>query len=543
MLQFIYFVICCLSIKYALPITKSDLHQLQQIIIGEIEFPDEHVECLLSDKMIFTTYTCPYQNSFAIILPENSNDISSIIQFITQFDTDFRIKSSGSCLGGYSKCDGCLNINLERMTNIEYKYGIILNQEFDSKLIPDNVYVMIESGVTMKKLVKSFSNNTLGISNRRIPHSDSSGVTAGGFYQSGGWTETIRYHGYASDWVIGIEIILYDGTIKTIFDIDIHHDISDSDSLSSEDDDCNYTKDLLWAVRGSGAGSYGIISKYYLKTVEIEKSESILHFNIKYNLLSIQNGIEIMKACTAFTQKTNNKYKIGCGIWPASDATFGYNFRFEGKYFGDDINDANESIYSILLNPLLIQYAYNIDIHYPPNEYSVNTFIYAGTAERPGIINTRLINNFNDLTDEFYEAFIGFFMKFLMDGTKCICGLTDSKCEECNPGINDYLTCCGVGARALFFLYGDSVYNSDPKNCYTSAPNRNYIGRVAIIVGTFDKTLFNDLKDTILMPLMYEAIDRIWPYLGTQNFIGYRDNIDITLNSYFGGKKKKKKGR
>ena len=284
-------------------ITKSDLQVLATQIDGDIEFPDEldDGECFLSDKMTFTAYTCPYLNSFAVILPESTEDVSTIIEFITDFDTPFRIKSSGNSIGGYSKCEQCLNINLERMTNVEYKFG----SEINKKLIDDDIYIILESGANSSKVVETFTSD-LNEYNRRIPHNDAPAVTAGGYYQSGGWHETIRLHGFASDYVVGIEIVLDDGKILTIFD-----DLKKLNKNKNKKKDCKYKKDLLWAIRGSGGGSFGVITKYYIKTIPLESPETIMRVDIRYNLLDVDSGVAIMKACKQFSQDTDIGYKTG----------------------------------------------------------------------------------------------------------------------------------------------------------------------------------------------------------------------------------------
>ena len=144
------------------------------------------------------------------------------------------------------------------------------------------------------------------------------------------------------------------------------------------------------------------------------------------------------------------------------------------------------------------------------------------------------------MTDEFFEAFIGFYINTIgvVDGSRCICGLQtcpDNNGNTCIPGTNDLLTCCGAGGRSLFYLYGDAVEITDPDNCYTSAPNRNYIGRVALVTGVISESLYPIFEDILIKPLMQQGINDVFnPYLDDQNFVGYRDGIDTTLDKYFG---------
>eukprot|EP01084_Bolivina_argentea_P114255 203450_1 len=534
-LLYLLVTLCCaLS---ADPITKSDLDQLADLIDGDIEYPDEQTNCLLSDKMTLTAYNCPYQNSSAVILVENADDISITIPFITMFDTEFRIKSGGNSLGGYSKCNNCININLERMTDINYKLG----KQIDShgQLIDDHIYAEIESGCSANKIVQSFTENNYNV---RIPHAGSLGVS-GGFYQSGGVHQTIKKHGYASDYIIGVEIVLYDGTIKTIFDKDEKkHSHVHKKKCNKKSNNIN---DLLWAIRGSGGGSFGIITKYYLKTVPLESSDTILIFNIKY-IFTQQSGLLVFKAFDNFVKTTNKYYFLTLAIdvgEPSDEQPYGYFFRLHGHYMGDNIHKAKENINNLLLNTndgAVGQYAVKVEIKYPPNEYNSENFAWFPLDQLPGFTNTRLVKTFSALTDEFYNAVINYYVtNFFVDGSKCICGV-GSECSECIPGTNDLLTCCGVGSRTIFDLYGNGVYNADPDNCFTSAPNRDYIGKFTLSTGSISVDIFDSVKDTLLPTILNVGISDVLSHLGNQNFIGYRDGVDTNLDSYFGGKHNKK---
>ena len=72
-------------------------------------------------------------------------------------------------------------------------------------------------------------------------------IGIGGHFQTGGIGYLLRSHGAFTDYVIGFDIILSDGSSKLITP------------------DNNY-KNLFYAVRGGGPGSFGVVTNLYLKT-------------------------------------------------------------------------------------------------------------------------------------------------------------------------------------------------------------------------------------------------------------------------------------
>ncbi|KAF8549861.1 hypothetical protein OG21DRAFT_1420628 [Imleria badia] len=72
---------------------------------------------------------------------------------------------------------------------------------------------------------------------------------AGGFIQAGGYSVLSPAYGLAVDHLLEVEIVTADGVIRTINAVQDH--------------------DLFWAIRGGGAGSWGIISEWFLRYVSI----------------------------------------------------------------------------------------------------------------------------------------------------------------------------------------------------------------------------------------------------------------------------------
>jgi FAD/FMN-containing dehydrogenase len=85
-------------------------------------------------------------------------------------------------------------------------------------------------------------------------------VGIGGHISGGGYGLLSRYHGLAADNVLGMRVVLYNGTLI----------------YASE----NKNSDLFWALRGGGSGSFGIVTQFNLK---VFKTPEVTMFRLKYS--------------------------------------------------------------------------------------------------------------------------------------------------------------------------------------------------------------------------------------------------------------------
>jgi hypothetical protein len=97
-----------------------------------------------------------------------------------------------------------------------------------------------------------------------IPHGTCKTVGIFGFTLGGGWGPWTRLHGMCCERLVGATIVLGDGTIRVI-------DEKDKDRSSQE---------LLWALRGGGGFSYGIVTQMVIKT--FKQPSHTLRFSLKW---------------------------------------------------------------------------------------------------------------------------------------------------------------------------------------------------------------------------------------------------------------------
>ncbi|PRP77670.1 Reticuline oxidase-like protein [Planoprotostelium fungivorum] len=102
-----------------------------------------------------------------------------------------------------------------------------------------------------------------------LPAGTGTSVGAGGVMTGGGYGMLARKIGLSSDLIIGMEMV------------DANGDLIMVDEKSHPD--------LFWALRGAGGGSYGVVTKFHLKTVKNPKKVTLV--NIEWNFRYIKEVI------------------------------------------------------------------------------------------------------------------------------------------------------------------------------------------------------------------------------------------------------------
>ncbi len=101
------------------------------------------------------------------------------------------------------------------------------------------------SGVKFREIIPVLDENNVS-----IPHGTCETVGVMGFTLGGGWGPWTRLHGMCCERLIGATLIDGEGNIITL----------------SENDSDRKSKELLWALKGGGGFSYGVLTKIVLKT-------------------------------------------------------------------------------------------------------------------------------------------------------------------------------------------------------------------------------------------------------------------------------------
>eukprot|EP00485_Elphidium_margaritaceum_P009451 CAMPEP_0202707270 /NCGR_PEP_ID=MMETSP1385-20130828/19605_1 /ASSEMBLY_ACC=CAM_ASM_000861 /TAXON_ID=933848 /ORGANISM="Elphidium margaritaceum" /LENGTH=550 /DNA_ID=CAMNT_0049365949 /DNA_START=63 /DNA_END=1712 /DNA_ORIENTATION=+ len=357
--QFISFTAIALSVALLARVVVSD-----EVIPSLDEWASfaETLECELSE--VFTVndtsflsennrnYYRPFDDivGVGVIYCGCEQDVVRALQFArhyqSEYEVPFSIRSGGHSNGAFSKCDGCIVIDLYRMK----EQGYLVNFDKDNA-----VMLAVEPGVTLGELLRGLAASDR--SDVSIPHGTCEGVGIGGFAQGGGLGYQQRTYGLTVDYVVGVRVVDCEGNIHQIIDAEYDSDlvrVNETTNLSLTSSSSADESDLLWAIRGAGGGSFGIVTKFFFKTFTIAPSQ--LLFKIVYPILSQQNISHFLDLYQWYFSDENEVpdfltvyFRVGADLTFNTEIfPFGYKMNLDGVCFQDDIELCYDILYEIL---------------------------------------------------------------------------------------------------------------------------------------------------------------------------------------------------
>ncbi|TAE85152.1 MAG: FAD-binding oxidoreductase [Bacteroidetes bacterium] len=188
-----------------------------------------------------------------IVLCESKEQVSVLVQFTSAEGLTLRVRSGGHDHEGECTGTDVVLMDLSKMNKVDIRDG----------------YVAIEAGNIFKNLT-----TTLAKSEVMIPHGTCATVGIAGFTLGGGWGPWTRKHGMCCESVIGATVVLGDGSIV---------DVSQQEEYDNE-------KSLLWALKGGGGFSYGIVTEFRITTFPLPPM--LIKFQVQWNKLEHQRHME-----------------------------------------------------------------------------------------------------------------------------------------------------------------------------------------------------------------------------------------------------------
>lgn len=217
---------------------------LPQDNMPEILFDSPLTNNEYNDKrQIFNTY---YQlRPTAIVFCTNTAQVSEVIKCIRKYNYNglLRVRSGGHDHEGECSATDALVIDLSGMTTVD--------------IVADQNYATIQPGIMFIDLIKQMNAKNVG-----LPHGTCYSVRIAGFTFGGGWGPWTRNKGMGCESLAGVTIVLGDGSYRTIIDNKLIPEYGGNQVPDLNDED----QKLLWALRGGGGMSYGIITELIYKT-------------------------------------------------------------------------------------------------------------------------------------------------------------------------------------------------------------------------------------------------------------------------------------
>jgi FAD/FMN-containing dehydrogenase len=200
----------------------TDWRPLERVIDGEVVLPDSPA---------YEVRHRPFNARFQEVQPQaivscaSAQDVSQAISFAGRNGLDMAMWSGGHSFAGHSSTRGVL-IDVGPMRTVSVSGDV----------------ATVGAGARLGDVYEALQEHGLCIPAGTCPDVGVAGLTLGG-----GLGILGRMYGVTSDSLVGAEIVPADGRIVTC---DAHHE-----------------EDLFWALRGAGAGNFGVVTSLVFKPV------------------------------------------------------------------------------------------------------------------------------------------------------------------------------------------------------------------------------------------------------------------------------------
>ena len=203
---------------------------LQAAIAGEVALPG---------SIAYDRVDSPFNARFHDVRPQaivrctTPEDVSETISFLARHDLECAVRSGGHCFAGHSSTRGVV-IDVTPMGAVSVSGGA----------------ATVGAGARLGAVYDALGEHGLAIPAGTCPAVGIAGLALGG-----GLGILGRSYGATSDHLAGAQIVLADGRILEC--------------------DENHHDDLFWALRGAGAGNFGVVTAFDFRTVPAPEATNI----------------------------------------------------------------------------------------------------------------------------------------------------------------------------------------------------------------------------------------------------------------------------
>jgi FAD binding domain/Berberine and berberine like len=242
-------------------------------------------------------------NPLLIIYCYNEEDVINALKFAEKNSLAFRIRSGGHNYEGYSTGDNLLVIDISNLSKI------YIDEE--------NKTVKLGGGVRNREAYEA-----LGSKGYPFPGGGCPTVGIAGLVLGGGWGYSSRYLGLASDSLLEIELIDYNG----------------NKIIANE----NSNNDLFWACMGIGGGNIGVVVSLTLKLQGKVTNGTLIRINNKN--ISEEVAVKLVKTLQELYKSLDIRMNLKTAIY--NSKTDGIGIKSIGLFYGDEI-EAREILNSL----------------------------------------------------------------------------------------------------------------------------------------------------------------------------------------------------
>ena len=258
---------------------------------------------------------------FAIIYCESTEDVQRVYKDAIANNLPIRVRSGGHDHEGECSGTNVILIDMSRINHVEVSH----NKKF----------ARIGPGIRFKDLTPQLALNEV-----MIPHGTCATVGVAGFTFGGGWGPWTRKQGMNCEGLVGVTVVIGNGEIV---------------KLTSNNSD---KKDLLWALKGGGGMSYGIVTELQLEVFPLPNK--LIKFEVEWNpyeeddpsVIEINKKNRLTKAIIkAWQNVIINEGNSYSGEDFTNDQLIGTNLKVSGKYLEGNPEEFNpeEAIHNCIM--------------------------------------------------------------------------------------------------------------------------------------------------------------------------------------------------
>lgn len=234
-----------------------------------------------------------------IVQPHNTEHVAIATQYATDNNIQITVKSGGHDHEGECVATGKVLIDFALMNKTD---ASLKNYPIEKGEVKQ---ISIQPGAKFKSIKEVLDKEHLG-----IPHGTCQSVAIAGYTMGGGWGPWTRKYGMGCERLMGATIVLGDGTVKYL-----GSSVFYNKEKATEGNTEGVTSKLLWAIRGGGGLSYGIVTEFFYEPFELPDIASSFH--ISYDMLPVFKKIKataVIEAWESITTPGKNNQLIGTNL-------------------------------------------------------------------------------------------------------------------------------------------------------------------------------------------------------------------------------------
>lgn len=229
----------------------------------------------------------------AIIFCESTQDVVDVVKVANEKNLEVRIRSGRHHYEGFSSGDDIFVIDVSKMKDIS--------------IDEEKKIVSVGAGVQNKEAYDA-------INSKGYPFPGGGCPTVGvvGYTLGGGWGYSARLFGLGCDTLLEAEIVNSKGEVI----------------VANE----NNNSDIFWAIRGAGAGNFGVVTSMTYRLLDKEDKATLVLF--KYKEATKDEKINIIKVLQQEFKTIDNRFNAKTAIY--NSELNGTGIYMTGVFYGDE---------------------------------------------------------------------------------------------------------------------------------------------------------------------------------------------------------------